>query len=140
MEGKINFSDMTKVACLMANDLKHIHLHAVGDKFDAIHSICGELYDEASSEMDWFAERALALGMEVSNFSDVKANVPTWKPVEDKAINWKNFVDSLDEIGSVYIEMLKNIEVSNTGDQSVIDGYIDIWDKEIEYKNSCRKQ
>lgn len=137
---KINFSDMAKVSCLMANDLKHIHLHATGDKFDTIHSVCGELYDEASNEMDWFAERALALGMKVQNFSDVKTDVPTWKPIEDEKMDWSNFVDSLDEIGNVYIEMLKSVEVSNTGDQSVIDGYIDLWDKEIEYKNVARKQ
>ena len=36
-------------ATLLANDLKTMHLHAVGDDFDKIHQISEVLYEEAES-------------------------------------------------------------------------------------------
>ena len=139
IDTKIKLANMAMVACLFTNDLKHIHLHATGERFDTIHGVCNELYEEANSEIDWFSERALSLGMEIPNFADAKEKVVAWKPIEDSKINWGMFVDYLDDIGNVYIGMLKNTKAENSGDQSVIDGYIDYWNKAITYKNAARK-
>lgn len=50
------FTLATCYAVVFANNMKHIHLHIQGKKFDNIHSITEEYYEQASEDSDYLAE------------------------------------------------------------------------------------
>lgn len=126
-------------ANLLANDLKHIHLHAAGEDFDKIHNITEELYNEALEEADELSEIAIAAGEKVANTSEVKSYVETgddgeWQVVTEDAITWGMFTDLLKKAGEKYIDALSDIK----DEDAIIDDYIHFWKKEIMYKNEAR--
>ena len=43
------------VAVVVANDMKHVHTHAKGHRFDRIHSICNEYYERAKMLTLWLS-------------------------------------------------------------------------------------
>lgn len=126
-------------AHLLANDLKHIHIHAVGTEFDRIHLITQELYDELLTEADELSEIAVSENEKIPNMSDVKSYVDCeseWKPMSEEEVDWPTFTDALNYKGRIYLDALKDISSENS--QTVIDDYIHFWSKEIDFKNQAR--
>lgn len=131
-----NIAKATMFANLLANNLKHMHWHAVGEDFDKIHDIAEVLYDEASHEVDDLAEIAIAAGEAIPNVSTVTSFVDSceWKIIEADAIDWSTFVEQLNEQGTKYIQTLKSIRDADP----IIDDFIHFWEKEVHYKNFAR--
>lgn len=123
-------------AQLLANDLKTMHLHAVGDDFDKIHQISEVLYEEAMSEADDLSELAISNGEQVPNasliaqFVDIESE---WPPLVGETFNWPQFVSNLQKIGSSYLGVLDGVK-----DAPEVDDMIIFWNKEINYKNAAR--
>lgn len=123
-------------AQLLANDLKTMHLHAVGDDFDKIHQISEVLYEEAMSEADDLSELAISNGEQVPNASLVAQFVDIeseWPPLVGETFNWPQFISNLQKIGSSYLDVLDGIK-----DAPEVDDMIIFWNKEINYKNAAR--
>lgn len=57
------------VAVCLANDMKHVHTHIKGRKFDMIHNICNEYYEKASKDADDLVELAIEYDESVMNAS-----------------------------------------------------------------------
>lgn len=130
------YSKAALFAALLANDLKTMHLHAVGDDFDKIHEISQVLYNEAQAEFDELAELAISKGETVPNVSLVAQHVDIeseWPPLVGETFNWPQFVSNLQKIGTTFIEALENIS-----DEAGIDDMIKFWNNEINYKNAAR--
>lgn len=51
-----NYSTAYYSAVALANDMKHIHIHAKGTLLDNIHNICNEYYEKANDEADTLAD------------------------------------------------------------------------------------
>lgn len=122
-------------ATLLANDLKTMHLHAVGDDFDKIHQISEVLYQEAESESDELSELAIANGEKIPNKTFVAQFVDTeteWPALNGDTFNWPQFVAGLQKAGEKYLSVLKDVK-----DDAVTD-MITFWEKEINYKNAAR--
>ena len=126
----------TMFASLFANDLKHMHWHAVGTDFDKVHDISEVLYEEASHEADDLAEIAIAAGEKIPNISTATSFVDSheWEVITAEAIDWDSFVEYLDKQGTKYVQILRSIRDVD----SIIDDFIHLWEKEIHYKNSAR--
>lgn len=137
-DSNTNVGDISKAALyayLLANDIRTMHLHAVGDDFDKIHEISQVLYEEAESEFDDLAELAISNGETIPNPILAAQYVDTeteWPPLVGETFNWPQFINNLQNIGTKYIEILKSI------DHPVVDDFIVFWDKEISYKNAAR--
>ena len=62
-EGSGDLSNkLVKVAyacCVVANNMKHVHLHIAGKKFDNIHSLSEKYYNDIGYWVDSYAELAL---------------------------------------------------------------------------------
>lgn len=123
-------------ASLLANDLKTMHLHAVGDDFDKIHSISQVLYEEAIAEFDELAELAIMSGESVPNTSLAAQHIDIeteWPPLVGDTFNWPQFVSNLQKIGTAYIAALELAK-----EDPKVDDMISFWNKEINYKNAAR--
>lgn len=132
---------MFKFSC----DLLYMHHHAMGDKFDTIHSITGDLYKKAIEDLDKLSELSLAKNEAVINYA-LPIDSAYYRPIDfDKRalndeVDWEFFIAALDEQGSEIINLLKHIDESlYTRDViSVIDDMVAFWDIEINYKNKRR--
>lgn len=131
----MKLNDMVKIANSFANDLKLVHWHATGEKFDTIHSVANELYEEVLEELDDFAEMAISEGLVVESLN---APCEDWEAATDTSYDWDKFVSFLATSGQKYLDGLNALETENKGHQSKIDEYINFWSKEISYKNSNR--
>jgi len=56
--GEVKALDIADLATLFANDMKQVHLHAIGEHFDTIHKLAGEYYDELLEQADYFYEQS----------------------------------------------------------------------------------
>ena len=133
----MKFADLVKYAHVFALDLKNIHWHAVGERFDTIHNIAEELYKEALAEVDDFAEMAISSGEVVESLNSLD-ELDDWTPALDTSYDWDKFVSYLSTNGLKYLELLQSVETENDGYKSLLDNYIAFWSKEINYKNSNR--
>lgn len=125
---------------IFANNMKHIHLHAVGNKFDDIHVIAEEYYERASKENDFFAELALEFNTDVSNFT-YASNYSGFKIEEKNAYNWENAIQAFYKNIEAYIEMLLSFRAETyipNDVKSEIDSIVRYWKKENYYKNRNR--
>ena len=151
-KGKKNFSridgkptdlnTMSLIMAMFANDLKYMHLNAVGDDFDKIHDIAENLYDKAAEDADTFAELAIRNHLAVFNFNDAQDIIPEeiYKPIHNaENYNMELFKSELSAKGFSVIGELRNIKGYTSEVQSKVDEILDFWSKEIEYKNEARK-
>ena len=79
------------VAVCLANDMKHIHTHIKGRKFDMIHNICNEYYEKASKDADDLVELAIEYDESVMNAS-YAAELIKYKPANLKAYNYEEAI------------------------------------------------
>lgn len=90
---------------VFTNDMKHIHTHAVGNKFDRIHAIANEYYEKASEESDTFVELALELDEKVQNPSNA-ADILNYSVANEENIFGKMQLEQITARMEAYIEGL----------------------------------
>ena len=136
---------MTKYAKLyyqsvvFSNDMKHIHAHAIGNKFDRLHSISNEYYEKASEDSDLFVELALEFGEKVRNPSDA-APINNYSTADADSYDWDNGIQQIIARMEAYIASMEELRKSGvpTDVQSLLDDIIRYWKKENRYKNVAR--
>lgn len=136
----IGWHEMAYLAYNAANQMQHIHTHytGVGDRHD------GDLYDFKVSlerEADWLTEGALKHGFSVDsfNYSPVSPWVSSF-PCMDKDDYYSDLetAAAVDAVGRAFLAALRRFRgsLTDSGDQSRVDGMIDQWSVDIEYKNA----
>lgn len=123
----------------LANDMKHIHLHAKGPLFDTIHNICNEYYEKANDEADTLAELAIEKDETILNisFASIETN---YKPTNYGSYNFRNAMDYASKSINSYIANLEKLrkKTDDTSVQSLLDDIIRYWKKEVDYKMKHR--
>lgn len=143
-EMSISF-DLNALAGMMsmfANDLLFLHHHAIGEKFDTIHSITEELYKKALEHLDTLSEQAIIWKEYIGNYNFLSDALLEFygQPCEEQKIDWSLLVHVLDDKGNTIIDALRSLSNGYTSDvKSLIDEIVLFWNKEINYKNAARK-
>lgn len=137
----MELSDLTYFVVLLKNDLYTMHLHSAGDKFDTIHGITNDLYEEAAKEQDTLAELAISDSQEVKSFTNVAdfAKKNDWTPIDENSYDWNKFVSTLDDIGGKFLKAIEDTNTINDSEQSYLDEIWLFWNKEVNFKNVARK-
>lgn len=134
-------NDLAGLMSIFANDLLFLHHHAVGEKFDTIHSITESLYKKAIEHIDTLSEQAIIWKEKVGNFNVPEESLKEiyGEPCQEEKIDWLMMINVLDDKGNIIIEALHNLADKYTSDvKSLIDEIILYWNKEINYKNAAR--
>lgn len=129
------------VAVCLANDMKHIHTHIKGRKFDMIHNICNEYYEKASKDADDLVELAIEYDESVMNAS-YAAELIKYNPANLKAYNYEEAINTVYNSISYYVEELENALATNLDSdvENLIQEYLRYWKKENNYKNKVRME
>ena len=120
--------------------MKHIHFHAVGNKFDRLHSIANEYYEKSNEDSDLFGEWAMEYGEEIQNPSDA-AKLLDVIVENDNQYNWENGIKAISDWIQQYIEEMSTVRKSKYAYDDVkseLDTIIRYWKKENDYKNEAR--
>lgn len=129
------------VAVCLANDMKHVHVHIKGRKFDMIHNICNEYYEKASKDADDLVELAIEYDESVMNAS-YAAELIKYNPANLKAYNYEEAINTVYNSISYYVEELENALATNLDSdvENLIQEYLRYWKKENNYKNKARME
>lgn len=129
------------VAVCLANDMKHIHTHIKGRKFDMIHNICNEYYEKASKDADDLVELAIEYDESAMNAS-YAAELIKYNPANLKAYNYEEAINTVYNSISYYVEELENALATNLDSdvENLIQEYLRYWKKENNYKNKARME
>lgn len=129
------------VAVCLANDMKHIHTHIKGRKFDMIHNICNEYYEKASKDADDLVELAIEYDESVMNAS-YAAELIKYNPANLKAYNYEEAINTVYNSISYYVEELENALATNLDSdvENLLQEYLRYWKKENNYKNKARME
>ena len=120
--------------------MKHIHFHAVGNKFDRLHSIANEYYEKSNEDSDLFGEWAMEYGEEIQNPSDA-AKLLDVIVENDNQYNWENGIKAISDWIQQYIEEMSTVRKSKYASDDIkseLDTIIRYWKKENDYKNEAR--
>lgn len=122
-------------ATVLANDMKHIHFHAIGDKFDRIHGICEEYYERASEEADTLGELAMEYEQPVQNLS-FAADELGYEPTNQKAYAWYGAMQVVKERLDWYIGKIEQVLATplDSDVENLLQEYLRYWKKECHYK------
>lgn len=141
----LEVSKMGKLANLyycsvvFANNMKHIHTHAYGKRFDRIHSICNEYYEKASNESDTFVELALEYAEKVNN-SCLAAGYTKLKVSNQADYDYEQAMETVHYNIAFYVECMEEA-IAEGQDEDVtnlLQEYMRYWKKENNYKNKAR--
>lgn len=129
------------VAVCLANDMKHVHTHIKGRKFDMIHNICNEYYEKASKDADDLVELAIEYDESAMNAS-YAAELIKYNPANLKAYNYEEAINTVYNSISYYVEELENALATNLDSdvENLIQEYLRYWKKENNYKNKARME
>jgi len=120
------------------NDMKHIHFHAIGEKFDIVHSIAEEYYEELADLYDAVAEKALEL-KEMVNNPAYSAQNTDWSFIQENEIEADDCFTAMYVILTKVILALEDVKNVYAGIlDSFIDEKLDYWNKEVYYKLDAR--
>lgn len=128
-------------AVCLSNDMKHIHAHAAGRKFDTLHSICQEYYERAAEDADLFLELAIEYRMAVGNANDATAYIKHQSESADR-YEWDSAVTAIYERLSAYLSFLNRLVIAPL-DADVVNKIQEIqryWKKECNYKMVARME
>lgn len=134
-----NYSTAYYSAVALANDMKHIHIHAKGTLFDNIHNICNEYYERANEDADTLAELAIEKGDTVFNSSYLLSEL-NYKPTNYSNYDFELAMRTVKGCIEKYIKVLADLR-SKTNDPSVeslLDDMMRYWKKEKDYKFKAR--
>lgn len=134
------FTLATCHAVVFANNMKHIHLHIQGKKFDNIHSVTEEYYEQASEDSDYLAELCMEKGHYVPNFCQAAQYIPAATVATMSECDYKAAITDLAVYMGTYVSALKALRETTPDDdiQSKLDDMIRYWNKELNFKNKQR--
>lgn len=127
-------------ATCLANNMKHVHLHVSGPRFDSLHEIAQNYYDKAGEDADQLFELALEQGEKVDNPAYANANLNWHICVEDN-YNSKDALETISDNIKHYLGyLLRTRENQDNFVQvnSVLDNIIQFWSLELGYKMKRR--
>ena len=140
--GDIKVLELADLATLFANDMKHIHLHAIGEHFDTIHGLSQDYYEALLEQADYFYEKAIAQCEGAGNPTGALSRVgeELWMPESSDAYTLEEFNAFLLEKGALYLDFLEGFDKESYPDAigNVVDEFADFWDSEISYKAEAR--
>lgn len=117
--------DLAYLCVVLANNLQHIHFHAVGKQFDKIHELAGEYYRHFRYRCDAFAEIALQGNVKLDNFNNASQHVSDVDVETNDHYNYEDGMRAIDKSLKIAIEHLENIrsmaESSRKDIQSTLD-------------------
>ena len=130
-----NLSYTAQILFLFQQDIKHIHLHAVGDDFDYIHTSSEEYYDRLSDDIDTLCELAIINNESVPNLSNIRSVIPqdVWSAYTEECVDLDKYIKYMTEKGKIVLDYLKSTTVLDEYRHSV-NSIIEYWDKEILFK------
>jgi DNA-binding ferritin-like protein len=128
-------------ACTLAsNDFHHIHLCAIGDKFQEIHESADEYLSKVRELNDFCLELAKEGGLETYNetfaHDVIKDSGNDWKVAEDKEYD---FVKAFTEMSNIltdlsqFIMIIEEMEGVTSDVTSVLDEYLRDFTKAVNY-------
>lgn len=128
-------------ASLVANDLKHIHINATGNRFDDIHELAQRYYYKVSEEVDCLCELASEItDNNIPNLS-LATSLVKYNPLTEIGYDYHLGMVAISKVLDGYIEKLKSLraEIDAPDEHSQLDDFIRFWTKELSYKNDRRK-
>lgn len=122
-------------ATALANDMKHVHFHAVGPKFDRIHAICEEYYNKAAADADELGELAMEYEQPVQNLSYASEEIG-YTPTNRKQYSWEEAMNLVHAALNYYIEKLEAALATplDSDVENLLQEYLRYWKKENHYK------
>lgn len=137
-EQQQNLGPFTLAMChavVFGNNLKHIHFHIKGKKFDLIHNLTEDYYYRTGSEADYLAELCMETGQAVPNFSWAAQYIPA-TIADSLEYNYETALTDLSVYMGTYVTALENLRnvVPNSDIQSKLDDDIRFWKKELNFK------
>lgn len=132
----MEYSKLAYYAALLANDLKHIHIHAAGESMDDIRDESDTLYYKAVRDYEDFAKMAIINNEKVGNINSVRSFVPDteWKAIDKDAVDFNDFVMYVAINGQQYLNAIKNIENKDRDTED----RIKYWEDAVTYDNGQR--
>lgn len=132
-------SELYYNAVCLANDMKHIHTHIKGRKFDMIHNICNEYCEKASKDADDLVELAIEYNESVMN-ANLAAEVIKYKSTNLKSYEYEEAINTVYNVIKNYIEKLEYALTTNLDSdvENLLQEYLRYWKKENNYKNKAR--
>lgn len=131
------------IAVVVANDMKHVHTHAKGHRFDRIHSICNEYYERASEDADTLVELAIEYDEPVQNGS-LAASILNYRPTNQTEYDWDGAMNIVHTVLDYYIKALEEALGTSVGldpdVENLLQEYLRYWKKENNYKNKARME
>lgn len=127
------------VAVVLSNDMKHVHTHAMGRKFDRIHAICNEYYERASEDSDTLVELALEYNQPTQNAS-LAASLLGYRPTNQREYSWEEAMEIVHASLNYYIEALEEAlaQPLDSDVENLLQEYLRYWKKESHYKTVRR--
>lgn len=129
-------------AICVANDMKHIHTHAVGAEFDRVHDIFQGYYEKASGDADTLSELALEYRENIENPS-FAAELIKWEPANMERYTYSQAMSAAKERLGIYVRALSDVDDTETVDSDVrsyLDEVLRYWKKELDYKIDRRSK
>ena len=137
---------LAKVAyacCVVANNMKHVHLHIAGKKFDNIHSLAEKYYNDIGYWVDSYAELALEdKSGKVDNLSNSAQHVAEINLETEDKYDYESACTAISSNLRQLIEILKNCResASSRSDiESKIDDNLGYLNKELNYTMERRQ-
>ena len=137
---------LAKVAyacCVVANNMKHVHLHIAGKKFDNIHSLSEKYYNDIGYWVDSYAELALEdKSGKVDNLSNSAQHVAEINIETEDKYDYESACIVISSNLRQLIEVLKNCRESassRTDIESKIDDNLGYLNKELNYTMERRQ-
>lgn len=134
------FNKISKCAyatVVVSNNLKHIHLHVSGKKFDRIHKLADELYTTVYYWVDTFCELALEdKNNKLDNLSNAAQYVAEITLETEEDYNYESSCTAISDNLKHLLECIKctrSCANSRTDIQSKMDDLIGFLNKEINY-------
>ena len=146
-EGSGDLSNkLAKVAyacCVVANNMKHVHLHIAGKKFDNIHSLSETYYQTIGYWVDSYAELALEdKSGKVDNLSNSAQHVAEISLETEDKYDYESACTAISSNLRQLLEILKNCResASSRSDiESKIDDNLGYLNKELNYTMERRQ-
>lgn len=134
-----NYSKMTCIAALAANDIHHIHFNVQGRGFDRIHNIANDYYERLGEEVDYLAELSLENGQPVPNLTLAGKVIEEWPTLTELCYSYDSAIRAICKVLSAYVNALTAVRnLSESDVSSKLDEFIRDWNKEIHYKMEHR--
>lgn len=129
---KRSIAELAAYVYAFGNDVRMLHLCAVGENFVEIHEKLNDLYDVLFDAFDSFAEMAVSHGESIENPTNIKDKID-WEPVEFDKYDTDKICKFVNEKGNLVINVILNVKEYEPFIQSKIDEFSGEIDKLVNY-------